>query len=66
MTKQRQKIGSPVLRFRCPPELKEAVDAVASEEMISASDVVRRSLKNGLQANGVAIKRDRKSATVAA
>ena len=38
--------------FQCPPEVRAALEAAAAEEMISASDYVRRALVRSLRADG--------------
>jgi hypothetical protein len=48
--------------FQCPPEVKVALDAAAAEEMISASDYVRRALVRSLRADG-ALRRTGKART---
>lgn len=46
-----------VLQFRCPPELKVALEVKASEEMTSVSAYMRRLLLRGLALEGMAVTR---------
>lgn len=44
-------------RFRCPSELKAALEAKAADEMISVSACVRRLLVRSLAAEGAVVGR---------
>jgi hypothetical protein len=46
-----------ILRFRCPPELKDALEAKAADEMTSISAYMRRLLVQGLALEGVVVTR---------
>jgi hypothetical protein len=50
--------------FQCPLEVKAALEAAAAEEMISASDYVRRALVRSLRADG-ALRRAENARTAA-
>ena len=43
-------------RFRCPSAFRAAIEAAATDEMISSSAYVRRAVARTLQADGVLIK----------
>jgi hypothetical protein len=46
-----------ILQFRCPPELKDALEAKANDEMTSVSAYMRRLLLQGLASQGMAVTR---------
>jgi hypothetical protein len=46
-----------ILRFRCPPELKDALEAKAADEMNTVSACMRRLLVQGLALEGIVVTR---------
>ena len=46
-----------VFRFRCPPKIREPLEAKAADEMISVSACVRRLLFRSLAADGTVVRR---------
>jgi hypothetical protein len=50
-----------VFRFRCPPKIREPLEAKAADEMISVSALVRRLLSQSLAADGTVVKRPKRA-----
>ena len=49
----RKRYGGKLIVIHCPPDMREAVDQAAEQEMCSASAYVRRAVRDRLRADGL-------------